>query len=399
MVKRDIEKIEKKAREMAKRGICMREELEELIVYLFYDMQLEKMGEILSLYYDVCVPVSPRISLARLAMDLMLMKPIREEALLHPMERVEYSFYYSGDTLKALEMLKEHEKEILKDYSLETLLGIYFIIYNVLGKFVIPPVKTPRMDTTFVALNRFSCGDIMYASEKWRPEMLPVDFHASKRMALMFRLLKSIMVGDSLTFEAILRTFQSSGERYMYTYSKILGQILSDRYRVESEDIPPYVRPLRVLNDYVRGRIKEMPEGLKGLESMVWHLKKSSSGSQFLSFAGKLRLVRGADEVRLPRRKAVAILGIMRVMGKDYLMGMAERLFPNSPNPVKTVRDYMRFVKDYRHVPTNLNYTLNSGIFLYDEKEEWASILKSDLRRMGRLKEPVYVLRDVQMGC
>jgi hypothetical protein len=169
----------------------------------------------------------------------------------------------------------------------------------------------------------------------------------------------------------------------------MLGSIFYPSFSVETEDIPEYVKFLRMLNSCIRERKCTLPEDYMGLNSLLWHIIKVRDGRPFISFGGKVRILKGVEEIRLPRRKALVILAVLRSLGMEGLRAMAPHIFPTSAHPIKTVYDYMRFLREYRYSPTNLKFALNSGYFLYDETEPWAEMLKDKLRDMGKLKPPI----------
>jgi len=246
--------------------------------------------------------------------------------------------------------------------------------------------------SVYLDFNRFVVGDVHALLNAFKPGKFEfaLSHPFSKRLTIIGRMMTALMEEDLLTYEMMLRNFEREGEKYLYTAGLILGQMFDPSFSVSDEDIPEYVRFLRMANACVSGSERcDITEVPPGMESFIWHMKKIRDKRIFLSFGGKLRLLSGIKEIHLSRRKALVILAVLRSTGSEGLRSMARDIFPDSPHPMKTVYDYMRFIREYRYAPTNLKFTLHSGSFLYDETEPWANALKDKLRRTGDLKPPV----------
>ena len=113
-----------------------------------------------------------------------------------------------------------------------------------------------------------------------------------------------------------------------------------------------------------------------GLEAFWWYVSKVLSGEPFLSFAGRLRLMRGLEEVRLPRRRALVLLAFIRLKGYHFAREHASLIFPESRNPRRRVAEYMRYVREYLNVPVDVRIARRFRTFLKDEREEWAEPMR-----------------------
>ncbi len=364
------------------------------MMYYFYDMELVKLRRLMEAYVRFFGENDREVRWLRFMLQFMAMAPLREPE--EPVQAFYYHMYYLGDVCKALRILEDNREDI-KAISPEFMHSLYIQVFNLLGRmYVIPQDLLSEMRgpiSAYLNVNRAIGGDLPAALNTFlKGNFTFVLSHPfSKRLAIMGRMMTAIMEGDSLTYEVMLRNFNRDGERFLYTVGRILGSIFDPSLSVEEDDIPEYIPFLRVLNRYVRGEgaDADFAKRYRGVGSFLWHMRKIRERRIYLSFGGKVRLLQGTEEIHVPRRKALIILAIIRSVGMDELRSMARYLFPNSPRPMKTVYDYMRFIKGYRFAPTNLSFTLHSGTFLYDETEPWAVSLKERLMRSGRLNPPV----------
>ncbi len=113
-----------------------------------------------------------------------------------------------------------------------------------------------------------------------------------------------------------------------------------------------------------------------GIEAFWWYVSKVRSGSPYLSFSGRLRLMRGLEEVRLPRRRALVLLAFVRLKGYRFARENARIIFPESRKPQRRVAEYMRYVREYLNVPMDVRIARRFQTFLKEEGEEWAGFLR-----------------------
>ncbi len=113
-----------------------------------------------------------------------------------------------------------------------------------------------------------------------------------------------------------------------------------------------------------------------GIEAFWWYVSKVRSGRPYLSFSGRLRLLRGLEEVRLPRRKALVLLAFIRLKGYEFAKENARLIFPESRNPHRRVAEYMRYIREYLNVPIDVRISRRFRTFLEEEGEEWAGFLR-----------------------
>ncbi len=372
----------------------MKEGLKVLMMYYFYNMELEKLSKFMQTYVRFFGEDDREVRWLKFMLRFMNLSPLREP--MEPVQAFYYHMYYVGDVCKALKIL-ENNREVIKAISPEFMHSLYMQVFNLLGRmYVIPDPLLRRLRGpigAYLNVNRAIGGDLPAAINTFRRGnftfVLAHPF--SKRLAIIGRMMTALMEGDALTYEVMLRNFNRDGERLLYTVGRILGSIFDPSLGVGDDEIPEYVPFLRAFNRYVRGEGRDIgfARRYRGVESFLWHMRKIRDRGVYLSFGGRVRLLKGTEEVKVPRRKALIILAIIRSVGMEELRSIARRLFPNSPRPMKTVYDYMRFIREYRFAPTNLRFTLHSGTFLYDEDEPWAVDLKERMRRSGRLNPPV----------
>ncbi len=387
--------MEREVLESIKRGSPIRNGLKAIMLFYFFNMKLGKVKTYLKIYTKHFGENDRDIRWLQFMLDFLAMKPLKKPE--SPLESFYYHLYYRGDTRTALEILEENKELIRKEFSPELMHSMYVQVLTVMGRmYVIPEGILKRLRgpmEVYLGINRGVGGDVISAVKIFKPGRFRfVLFHPfSKRLAIVGRMMTALMEGDSLTYEVMLNNFNSDGERYLYTIGRILGSLFDPSLGVTEEEIPEYVRFLRIVNAHVLDETCDCrcPEGLMGLSSFLWHMRKVRNREIYVSFGGKVRLLKGLEEIHLPRRKALIVLAIMRSVGMEGLRAMAPQIFPGSPRPLKTIYDYMRFIKRYRFAPSNLRYTLHSGTFLYDETEPWAMALKDMMRRSGKLNPPV----------
>lgn len=390
----EFRELERKVLESINSGFPLNEGLKKLMIFYFYNMELEKLRKILKTYIEFFGEKEREIRWLKFMLRFMAMEPLNEPE--DPVPAFYYHLYYRGDVKRALEIL-ENNRDFIRSISREFMHSLYTQVFNLMGRmYVIPDEILKELRgpmRAYLNVNRAIGGDILAAFKIFRSGgfKFVISHPFSKRLAIIGRMITALIEGDGLTYEVMLRNFDRDGERYLHTVGRILGSVFDPSLGVKEEEIPEYITFLRTLNSFVRKGCGECgcPEHYRGVESFLWHMRKIKERRVYLSFGGRVRLLRGTEEVHVPRRKALIILAILRSAGMEELKGMAHYIFPSSPHPMKTVYDYMRFIREYRFAPTNLRFTLHSGTFLYDEDEPWAIALKDLLRRRGKLNPPL----------
>ncbi len=133
----------------------------------------------------------------------------------------------------------------------------------------------------------------------------------------------------------------------------------------------------RLANAFLRGERIRPPNDLYGLYNLFWYLDKVRREGVYLSFAGRLRLMKGTQEVKVQRRKSLVVLAYLKTLGRNKLMEYADRIFPESVNPKRRAVEYLSSVKEYHYVPSDLHITLRFGNFLGEEEGESLRLLRS----------------------
>ena len=393
--KEDFLHLERRLEEFIKRGVVPKKDIKTLLIYYFFNMNTAKLRKYLNLYSDLFREGDREIRWLGFMLKFLAMEPLSEPK--EPLQAFFYYLYYRGDPDRAKEVLDRFGKTIFNDVPPELYYSLYIQVYNFMGRLYVIPENIMRNlhgpMNVYLDFNRFVAGDTYALLNAFRPGKFEfaLSHPFSKRLTIIGRMITALMEEDLLTYEIMLRNFEREGEKYLYTAGLILGSMFDPSFSVSDEDIPEYVRFLRMARACILGSEKcDIADIPMGMESFIWHIRKIRDKRVFLSFGGKLRLLNGIKEIHLSRRKALVILAVLRSAGTEGLRSMAKDIFPNSANPMKTVYDYMRFIREYRYAPTNLKFTLHSGSFLYDETEPWANALKDKLRRTGDLKPPVF---------
>ncbi len=109
-------------------------------------------------------------------------------------------------------------------------------------------------------------------------------------------------------------------------------------------------------------------------------------GKFFVSFAGDGGIYHKWKRVRIPRyESSFRVLAYFKVGshlfgdGRRFALDNAPILFPKSPNPRKTVYDYLSRVGHLLYAPSDLLHSVRYGTFLSKRHEAWAVRLKETL--------------------
>lgn len=154
-------------------------------------------------------------------------------------------------------------------------------------------------------------------------------------------------------------------------------------------DVPEEDRMLTTvlrLSDRARRRIHLPAEGsnLFGIEAFWWYASNVRRRRAYLSFSGRLRLMRGLEEVKLARRRALILLAFIRLKGYNFAKENAHIIFPDSVRPKRRVAEYLRYVREYLKVPIDVRIARRYGTFLEEEGEGWATFLREHVLNAER---------------
>ncbi|NPA79428.1 MAG: hypothetical protein GXO29_00030 [Thermotogae bacterium] len=391
-IPKGMEAKERRLRELLDVGRIPRNLLKEVILFHFFDMNLAKVKEYLQ-YYGHVLSDDRVIRWLKFMVRFLELQPLPEPD--DPVQAFYYHLYYEGRPSKAYGVLESNREALARMVSPEFFHALYIQALSMMGRmYVIPEdIKLNLPMDVYLSINRIFTADALAPRRILSGKNLPffVSNPMAKRLAIVGKIFTSLMERDFLTYDLLMRIFKDNSERYLHLTGRILGGIFDPSLSPDDDEIPPYVPFLRTVNDWIRGRKecrKIIPE-MAGVQGLLWHMFKVRDEETYISYGGKLRIIRGREEIKVPRRKALIILGILRSAGSETLREMARYVFPKSPHPMKTVYDYMRYIREFRYAPSNLKFALFSGSFLHDETETWALILKDKLRREGRLKPPV----------
>ena len=109
-------------------------------------------------------------------------------------------------------------------------------------------------------------------------------------------------------------------------------------------------------------------------------------GKFFVSFAGDGGIYHNWKRVRIPRyESSFKVLAYFKVGshlfgdGRRFALDNAPILFPKSPNPRKTIYDYLSRVGHLLYAPSDLLHSVRYGTFLSERREAWAVRLREVL--------------------
>ncbi|NPB03381.1 MAG: hypothetical protein GXO39_03065 [Thermotogae bacterium] len=388
----NVRRLEEYLKHLLLSGTVPKDLLKVIAMFHFFNMDMGKTHYYIRLWDRLVKERDEDIEWLKFMLKFLAFKPLDPPQ--KPIENFYYTMYYLGDFAKAYRILYENEDYIRARFSQAFLHSLYLQVFNFLGRMYVLPKSALKGDPSEIygGINRAFTGDLLALRDVFRSKRFPflLSHPFSKRLAIIGRMVMAIMEEDFLTYEILLKSFQKEGEKLLYLAGRILGSIFDPAQTVREVELPDYAPFFRKINRLVRkGFLCNVSPKEAGIQSFLWHAYKVKDKRKYISFGGRLRVVQGLEEVKLPRRKALIILGIERTLGTEGLRSMASHIFPHSPKPMKTVYDYMRFIREFRHSPSNLRFTLYSGSFLYDETEPWAMELKDKLKRAGRLKKPI----------
>ena len=179
---------------------------------------------------------------------------------------------------------------------------------------------------------------------------------------------------------------QNLGDKMGYTVASIYAGLIEGD--VPELDLPETFPTLRVMYEYLKYVVRKEGvfrpyEGLRSLYNMWWYLHKIKHNVVYITFAGKLRVMRGGETLRIPQKQVLCV-AFAKVGGKELLNRYAHLLFPESKDPRRRALENLSRASDLRFVPSDMYMTLRFGNFLRDEEEVWARILREEAERRSK---------------
>ncbi|MEO0163539.1 MAG: hypothetical protein ABIL41_02910 [candidate division WOR-3 bacterium] len=184
---------------------------------------------------------------------------------------------------------------------------------------------------------------------------------------------KGIVECDTVPLIVASLVSKHLGDRYNYIKTGIYIRFFKG-LRVRLKGDTAKIRYFRVLNDLASG--KDGVYSLIGLKNLFWYLNKRKTGEMYLSFAGKLKLMKGKGEMK-ERKKTLIVLAFMKAFNNDAdkVKKYAHLIFPESFSPKRRLGEYISRARAYIGVDTDAFITLRFGNFLRDEVGEWKNII------------------------
>ncbi|NPA80816.1 MAG: hypothetical protein GXO29_07205 [Thermotogae bacterium] len=192
-------------------------------------------------------------------------------------------------------------------------------------------------------------------------------------------MLQGLVEPDPAKIEAAMEIYRSLGDRF----SLKLAQVFALPFRREEVNVPPLKR-YNIQLKYARAiarseKVIRAPNDPLGYYALWWYASKRIRNITYLSFAGRLRIMEGGRELKLPRyERSRIVLAFYKLFGRDG-KNFAHLIFPGSSAPRRRYEEYLSRVKHLRACPMDVGITLRYGTFLQDESEPWALFLKDRL--------------------
>ncbi len=157
-------------------------------------------------------------------------------------------------------------------------------------------------------------------------------------------------------------------------YERFLGEDVEIELHEEDRSL------LKVLELSQKARegmhLPEEKSPLFGLEAFWWYVSNVRKNRTYLSFSGRLRLMEGLQEIKLPRRRALVLLAFIRLKGYTFARENAHVIFPESARPKRRAAEYLRYIRPYLRVPIDVRIAKRFKTFLDEEGEGWAGFLR-----------------------
>jgi len=296
---------------------------------------------------------------------------------LHPVSKSLVSLNVWANVRDAIKYAHDIEDEFARD-------RIFYQIATLMGKPY--PEPRPRSEYEEVIVSWTRVQRLLYTGriDRALEELVKVVEDAVERgtmqVVLSFKLNEALIKGRISDVKIIRMALSNLGLRRLQKIAETYERFLGNRsLKFEDEEIS-YLNWLNRISNYydnaVNRRFNSLNENLFGLEAFWWYMANIKFGRVYLSFSGRLRLMKGVKEIKLPRRKALMVLAYYKIAGENFLKENAHLLFPESSAPKRRVVEYMRYIKEYLQVPTDLAIALRSKTFLEEERESWSLPLK-----------------------
>lgn len=180
---------------------------------------------------------------------------------------------------------------------------------------------------------------------------------------------------------------QSLGDRMGYTVASIYLGLVEGK--VPDLEIPKTFPMLRVMYDYLKYVVRNEGvfrpvEGLRSLYNMWWYLHKIRRDKVYITFAGKLRVMRGSEMLRIPQKQVLCVV-FAKIGGKELLQRYAHLLFPDSKDPRRRAMENLSRASELRFAPSDMYLTLRFGNFLRDEDGAWAEVLREEATKRAKV--------------
>ncbi len=249
--------------------------------------------------------------------------------------------------------------------------------YYLMGKDY--PLPKPSDDTNSVIYNNILAAKYTLSGEFEKAiNVLEENFHLAVSMgmygpAMNSYISRGIIECDTVPLIVARLVSKHLGDRYNYIKTDIYVRFFKG-LRVKLKRETTKIRYFRVLDNLISGKYEVY--SLVGLKNLFWYLNKRKSGEMYLSFAGRLRLMKGKVEIK-ERKKTLIVLAFMKAFNNDAdkVKKYAHLIFPESFSPKRRLSEYISRAKAYIDVDTDAFITLRLGNFLRDEVGEWKNII------------------------
>ncbi len=243
----------------------------------------------------------------------------------------------------------------------------------------IPPIE--RLFFLFFNGKRYLVGGEINRALVYLNEVLSMSLkQGAMGIALNSMILRGAFQMQIADIEVARYVSQNLGDRMGYTVASIYAGLV-EGYVPELE-IPETFPILKVMYDYLRYVVRNEGvfrpvDGLRSLYNMWWYLDKIKKDRVYITFAGRLRVMKGMETLKVPQ-KHVLCVAFVKIGDKELLNKYAHLLFPESKDPKRRALENLSRASDLRFVPSDMYMTLRFGNFLRDEDEEWAKVLREE---------------------
>jgi len=280
-----------------------------------------------------------------------------------------------ADPIKAMELAKGIEDERVRArvlYEIGTVMGI---------PSTLPEPKNEIEAVSFKALRtlRDFYSGRLFRAVRSVDEMVDKTVDSWLRPTVIHVKEKELLLRRKVSHLHFLRlAAQNLGLRREAERIKVYERFLGEDVDLNIPEEDKGLLKVLELSERARGRIPPPSEDSPffGPEAFWWYVSKVVKGEVYLSFSGRLRLVKGMEEVHLSRRKALVLLAFIRLKGYDFAKENAHIIFPESTRPRRRVAEYLRYIRPYMRVPIDVRIAKRFRTFLDEEGEGWAEFLR-----------------------